>query len=339
MPWIEPDPTAAAEEIFPEWFLRHWSKLALTSGQADPFCCGPIWNLAYYKTICAGRRIFYAASGTGAVLFGEAFAMGGERLLVPLEDSWLYGQPLLGEDAPDLLAQSLPAIAEGCRGHLPLFLISGIIDPSPFSARLFLRHSPDFQFYREARMRQCSASLLGGVDGWLSRRSGNCRAKLRKSARRAKERGVEFERVRPNAAEAPMVYVRMLEIEEKSWKGLQHCGMTESPSAEFYAEMIRMLAKTASAMVIFATLDGEDIGFIFGGLAGLCYRGQQFSYSQEYADLSLGNLLQLEKIRWLCESGCVRYDMGPATGPRMEYKRHWTEHFQDFQAWLMRRAD
>jgi CelD/BcsL family acetyltransferase involved in cellulose biosynthesis len=31
--------------------------------------------------------------------------------------------------------------------------------------------------------------------------------------------------------------------------------------------------------------------------------------------------MQLEKIRWLCEEGVSRYDMGPL----MDYKRHWTE--------------
>lgn len=338
MPWIEQERPLPPEAIFPGWFLAHWNRLAVNTGQADPFCCAPVWNLAYHHTINSGRRIFYAASGQGAVIFAETFSPQGERLLVPLEDSWLYGQPLLGDEAPELLAQNLADLADG-EGGTPLFVISGIIHPSPFSARLYLRNSQDFQFYRHAQMRQCSASLLGGVDGWLSRRSANCRAKLRKARRKAQERGVQFKRIRPKSEDSAAVYERMLNIEAKSWKGLQRCGMTESPSAEFYAEMIRLLARSDSALVIIAELDGEDVGFIFGGLLGSCYRGQQFSYSQDLADLSLGNLMQLEKIKWLCELGCARYDMGPATGPRMEYKRHWTELSQDFQTWIMRKTD
>ena len=46
----------------------------------------------------------------------------------------------------------------------------------------------------------------------------------------------------------------------------------------------------------------------------------------------LGNLLQLEQIRWLCEEGADRYDMGP----QMDYKRHWTEITTRIEARLLR---
>lgn len=338
MPWIATADARSSSGILPDWFLAHWTKLALTTRQADPFCASPIWNLAYHHVINRGRPVFYAASDRGALVFSETATMYGEPVLAPLEDSWLYGQPLLGEEAPDLLAEALPRIRERYDSS-PLFLLSGIIDPSPFASRLYYRFSPAYCFYRHARMRQCSASLAGGVDGWLSRRSANCRAKLRKAARKASQLGAVFERCRPDPANAGKVYRRMLKIEEKSWKGIGNCGMTESPSAEFYDEMLRLLAKSRSALVIFASVDGEDAGFIFGALFGTFYRGQQFSYGQAYAPLSLGNIMQLEKIRWLCELGCARYDMGPAMGEKMQYKKHWTEESQDFQAWIMRKAD
>lgn len=337
MPWIDKAGAGSAEDLFPEWFIQHWSFLALSSHQADPFCCAPAWNLAYHVIINPGRRIFYAASENGAVIFSETRTVDGQPVLTPLEDSWLYGQPLLGEEALDLFSAVLPEIQDEY-AEQPLFLISGIMDPSPFSARLYLRHTPGYAFYRHALMSQCSASLLGGREGWLSRRSANCRSKLKKAIRKAGLAGISFERVRPDPSEAEKIYRRILAAEEKSWKGIGECGMTESPSREFYKEMLRLLAKSRSGLVIFATRDGEDEGFIFGGLLGRCYRGQQFSYSQSCRDLSLGNILQYEKIGWLAELGCVRYDMGPATGPRMEYKKHWTEQSQDFQTWLMRRV-
>lgn len=337
MPWLEPD--RSGRIALPDSFIEHWSCLALATEQADPFCCGPVWNIAYQRAINPGRRVFYAHSADSALVLSESLTSGGEPVLVPLEDSWLYGQPLLGDNAPELLSDSMPELLAPYCSSVPLILVSGIIKSSTFAARLFMRYSGDYHFYRHARMAQCSASLRGGVDGWLSRRSANCRAKLKKARKLALATGIEFERHRPAPEEAAPVYARMLAVEEKSWKGIGHCGMTEQPSADFYAEMIKLLAASNDALVIFARLDGEDIGFIFGGLAGDYYRGQQFSYSQEHSRFSPGNLMQFEQIRWLEELDIGRYDMGPANGPRMEYKHHWTEQSQDFETWIMRKAD
>ena len=46
------------------------------------------------------------------------------------------------------------------------------------------------------------------------------------------------------------------------------------------------------------------------------------------APASIGNLLQLEQVRWLCEEGVERYDMGPV----MDYKRSWMETHRRFDA-------
>lgn len=136
-------------------------------------------------------------------------------------------------------------------------------------------------------------------------------------------------------AGADAVYARMLAVEQRSWKGVGHCGMTESPAREFYADMIRRLAAQGTARVMFARHEGQDIGFIFGGMLGPCYRGQQFSYDAAWKDLSIGNLLQVEQIRWLCEEGAVRYDMGTASGEPMAYKLHWTEAHPTSQTWFL----
>lgn len=98
---------------------------------------------------------------------------------------------------------------------------------------------------------------------------------------------------------------------------------------------IRRLAAQGTARVMFARHEGQDIGFIFGGMLGPCYRGQQFSYDAAWKALSIGNLLQVEQIRWLCEEGAVRYDMGTASGEPMAYKLHWTEAHPTSQTWFL----
>ena len=87
----------------------------------------------------------------------------------------------------------------------------------------------------------------------------------------------------------------------------------------FYREMNRRLVDRGARRLLFATLDGADVAYIFGGLFGDTYRGLQFSFDHRYADLSLGNLCQLEQIRRLCNEGVPNYDLGT----EVRYKKRW----------------
>lgn len=336
MPWLTPVAGQPIDALFPADFLAHWRDLAVTTGQADPVCCSPAWQLSFHEVFAPERRVFYAASAQAAIIFAEYRSPDGRLYLLPLEDSWLFGQPLLGAYAPFLLAEIMPELLDAGSGKMPDVIISGIMEPSFFASALFQRFYPSCLFYRQPSSTGAAASLAGGLDGWMGRRSANHRAKLRKAAKHAHARGVVFERCRPDPGNARDVYRRMLAVEGKSWKGLGQCGMAESPSREFYDALIRRYAATDSALVIFATLENEDIGFIFGGMRGNIYRGQQFSYARTHAALSIGNLLQLQQIAWLCELGVERYDMGPSTGERMQYKKHWTEQLRTINTWIMR---
>lgn len=337
MPWVEPTRDKPLAELLGPGILAHWRNLALHPGNVDPFCCAPVWNLAFYDVFCPGRKIFYASSPQGLILFAKYVTQAGDLFLLPIEDSWLFAQNLLGLESPFLLAAHLPELLAECADKKVCIVTSGIQIPSVHAATLIKKFRGHFQFYQERVWIQAAASLKDGVDGWLSRRSANHRAKLRKAVRKAKSNAVVFERIRPNLENWKAVYDRMLAVEHESWKGIGHCGMAELPAREFYANMLNRLALNQEAVVIFAQKADEDIGFIFGGLIGDVYRGQQFSYKAAFANLSIGNLLQFEKINWLCELGVKRYDMGPLTGPRMEYKHHWVEDERTFYAWSMRR--
>ena len=122
-------------------------------------------------------------------------------------------------------------------------------------------------------------------------------------------------------------------FEEASWKGKGECGMTVMPSRFYYECMLRRLSVSGRARVIFARQGEHDIGYIFGSLADKVYRGQQFSYADDWKSFSIGNLLQLEQVKWLCEEHIERYDMGPM----MEYKKHWTEIVRPIRALVLRR--
>ena len=67
------------------------------------------------------------------------------------------------------------------------------------------------------------------------------------------------------------------------------------------------------------TYPHESALTLFGGLFGKTYRGLQFSFDDRYAELSLGNLCQLEEIRRLSDDGVEIYDLGT----EVPYKKRW----------------
>ena len=196
---------------------------------------------------------------------------------------------------------------------MPRLVISGIRPDGRRAAGLVRRFDSHFQLLRIAGGLQSAASLRGGLDGFLSRRSANHRQKLAKAARRARQADIVFERHVPrDAGEADALYARRL-----------------------YAVLLRNLAQHGMARIILARHEERDIGFIFGGTTGTVYRGQQFSYHNAWKRWSIGNLLQVEQVRWLCEEGVTRYDMGPLDSEAMRYKAHWTERRLPIQTWLL----
>ncbi len=314
----------------------HWTRLAAETGQAEPFCCAPEWQLSAHEAFAPEGRPVVLSSSDGLLAFaGHELAAGG-TVFTPLEASWCFGSPLLGKDAPELFEMFLRGCEQAGGASFPRIVLGGMRLETLLTRRLLFRLARRFQVFIHSGSVQCSASLEGGTDGFLARRSANHRQKLRKAARRARETGITFEASDPASVEdARSVYRRMLAVERTSWKGIGRCGMAESPAREFYEVMIRRLARIGAARVMFARQEDRDVGFIFGGLIGTVYRGQQFSYADAVREASVGNLLQLQQIIRLCAEGITRYDMGPLSGPRMDYKRHWTEIITPIQTLLL----
>ena len=163
------------------------------------------------------------------------------------------------------------------------------------------------------------ASLAGGLDGFMTRRSARFRANLRRAERQGHQLGLVFERYTHDHDGS--IYERILDIERNSWKGRAGEGFDQEPSRSFYAEVITRLHQTGRLRVIFIRLDGQDVAFVFGGVFGDVYRGLQMSYRDTHSQFSLGNLGQLAMIRWMSEDGIETYDLGT----EMDYKLSWAE--------------
>lgn len=339
MPFFTPN-SAKENGTLPADILSKWSCLASNGHEVDPFCSSPVWNLAYHEAFSPQRRLYFDYSTNAFLALAETVFENSNIYFTPVETNWMFSNPILGPEGAEFFSEAIQRISASVPTQ-PHFVISGVNADNGIGERLLLLLGKSHVFFRHSTSVQGAASLSGGLDGYLGRRSANHRAKLKKAARIARRAGMIFERHCPSTAvEANCIYRRMLAVEHTSWKGIGHCGMAEAGVCDFYGIMLRRLAVSRSARVIFAIIDGRDVGFIFGGICGHegkkgIYRGQQFSYAADLSKMSIGNLLQLEKITWLCEQGISRYDMGPVVGPRMNYKKHWTEQCLPMETWII----
>ncbi len=310
-----------------------WNRLALSTEQLDPCSCLTAWQLSFHDCFSPNRLLLLRQEGESMIAFAEEAHWFDFPVLAPVESHWFFGNPLLGERPLALLVDTLGQLQIHRGFRYPGIFISGIWQQSPLLTNLQNFQALRYEAVQFKSEIQCFASLAGGVDGYLSRRSRKWRQNLRQQQNRARRAGIEFERHQPvSSKQAQEIFGRMLTVERQSWKGIEQCGMAESPAHEFYLRMLQRLAMSGDARVIFARHGGDDIGFVFGGIGGDFYRGQQFSFIDQWKKYSIGNLLQMQQIQWLCEQSVRRYDMGPL----MPYKLNWAEQQTAMDSWLLR---
>jgi CelD/BcsL family acetyltransferase involved in cellulose biosynthesis len=229
----------------------------------------------------------------------------GEHGLEPLEAAWGLACPLVGAPA---IARELGRLGESA----PLILC-GLPPRTLRMAETARALDPTHDLYLGPVTRRHRASLDGGADGFLSRRSAKMRANLRRAARRSADRGLRF--VESDDFE------RALAIDEQTWKAHEGAGVASSGMDGFYRQMCRRLAGRGALRGIVARLDDRDVAYLFGGLFAGEFRGLQFGFAEGLEALSLGNLCQWEMIQRLCVEGVALYDLGTD----VEYKQRWGE--------------
>lgn len=309
----QPDGLTACE-------LAAWDALCGRVDIPDPHCCGPDWQLtAFSSSRRAGAPILVHADEDSLVALtltrdGEGYRLG------PLEAHWGFGSPVLGMRAAQILMHSVGTLRPLLPGSPLSLVLPGLSLQSPQTTALAAAF-PDHELLADHE--QVAASLEGGFDGWLSRRSVNFRRNLRRGETRARHCGITFERVSPvSPQEAEAIYTRMLEVESRSWKGARGEGLFRVRA--FYARLLAAYASKRRARIVMARQAGRDIGFCFGGASAGIYRGQQTSFDESHAENGIGNLMHVETARWLCEDGFRVHHFGPVQRG-MGYKHHFCE--------------
>lgn len=301
-----------------------FDQCAMASPQIDRFCSSSAWILSAYEAFSPDYKTWIgrASSGDGYVALAQSYHEKLGRFRQPLEASWCLASPFVGADQSALIKQFAKSCLTGPRDWDLLFL-SGITRDSTLYHGLIEHFSGLFFVGVGPPVTRFVASLEGGEEGFLARRAPKMRANLRRLDRRAAEQGLSAQRysAQDGQLDWQLLYARILAVEAQSWKGRSGTGIIDAPMQDFYRHMLPRLNAQGRLRVLFIQQDGRDIAFIFGAVFAGQYRGLQVSFNDQDRHLSPGNLAQLWMIRWLCEQGVERYDLGS----ELEYKRTWAE--------------
>jgi len=264
----------------------------------DRFCSSHEWVLAAREAWAPDAPSLLARGARGYAAFVRR-----ESMLMGLDTEWGFACPLVG----DVVEEFATAVE---RETWRAILLPGVV-PGSTLMRAVVAAFAHHEMRLGPTLRRHVASLEGGLDGYLARRGSKLRENLRRAARRAKALGLTFE--------AGGTLERAVAVERRSWKGAAGTGILVPEMRAFYELLVARLGPRAR--LLFARRDGEDVGYILGGVRDGCYRGFQFSYDQRMRHVSLGALLQLEQIRALAAEGVLVYDMGID----LPYKRRWAD--------------
>jgi hypothetical protein len=306
---MEPVDLAASADDFDR-------EVAATPG-IDRFCSTTAWILAASAALMPPRTAFSFRGEHGYFAAMRGVHAAGFPYIEPVELAWGLAAPLIGREPEALVDELVPLLAE--RRDWQLAILSGMMADGPQRVALERALPERWERRRGTPTLRHVASLDGGLDGYLSRRSRELRKALRKGLRAAADAGVTFEVVR--ATDAIALYARIQAVEARSWKSRDGVGIAAGPMRAFYEQMLPRLCALGQQRTIFARQGDVDLGYILGAVFAGEYRGLQFSYDDDTSKLGIGGLLQYHQIAELCADGVGRYDLGT----EMDYKRRWAE--------------
>lgn len=314
--------------------------------EIDPWCSGPDWLIPVASGFAptTERLLFATDQLDGFALFAR-YVDAGPVILGGLEPLWGFGTPIIGanparvarqlvpvlEALPDweiLLLTGMPTVSEADATPAPVRLppVGGV----SLSVAMALSALGSVSFGEGITRR--IADLSDGYDAWLDRRSARFRRNLRQATARAEQAGLEYEDVSEDAD----LFDRLMAVEHQTWKGREGSGITSVEMTAMYRQMVDRLRTRGRLLANVARLDGEDVGYILGGVRAGRYRGLQLSFIEPVHHLSVGNLLQKRQLRQLDSDGLATiYDLGMD----FDYKRRWSDRTETSLTMIVRRSE
>lgn len=296
----------------------------LVTPDVDAACTSAAWVVSAHRAFHPEQEPFlFQLEGDGFLALARDDTPVLGRYLAPLEAMWGLASPIVSHD-PMTAARGAAAILRALDSEWDALWLCGLAPRSAAFNTLAMLLGAHYRLFLGPTTRRHVATLEGGLDGFLARRSSRLRRNLRRALRCADELGVtwHWHDDVSDPAERDALYRRVLAIDDASWKGQSAQGLNASQMGHFYDLMTARLASRDRLRLVVARLDGEDVAFGFGSVFGDTFRGLQMSFDDRFRHLSLGNLVQLKLLEHLCEDPTVtQYDLGSD----IEYKRRWAE--------------
>ncbi|MBT8494011.1 MAG: GNAT family N-acetyltransferase [Deltaproteobacteria bacterium] len=296
---------------------------ALASEGIDRFCSTSDWTLPAHEALMPPRELVVARDHDRYFVGAARTLDDGMRLWEPLEASWALASPFLGLSEP----KHAVAVVDWLAGQSgwDVLIASGLLQGSWLLQQVGSQLAARFSLRIADMTPRYVVDLGPGVEAFLARRSRNFRRSLTKARARCLREGVSFESAHARSGpEGLEVFERLLAVERKSWKSREGAGIDQGRMGEFYRAMSERLGAAGRHRCWFARHGDDDIGYVLGAVRGECYRGLQFSYDDEHARLSLGNVMQLEQMHHLFAEGVTHYDLGSEA----HYKQRWADRIE-----------
>ena len=321
------------ELTFEEWRRRwdDWDQIAFAMEPGfDGYCSSSYWGppaLASNLYPPQGSPWIFA-DDSSVVVFKRARRQGRTEAW-PMDSGWFLGSPIVSLDYAATLERWLRK--QALANTLPdVLVLSGVPSWSRYASVVGLFLSTTYDLYALKRTERAVASLCGGWEGYLSRRSANFRRSLKKALNRSERAGWSMEWHEGSGIDHHTLYRRVLAIESKSWKGQIGSGLSTGSMSEFYRLALPRLAHRGALRLGFLTSEGQDLGFILGAVVGERYRGLQFSFDDRFRDGSPGDVMQGLQIRRLVEQEVLEYDLGTEA----PYKIRWAENLEGTETFV-----
>jgi hypothetical protein len=299
----------------------HFDDIMGRSDDVDQFCSSSLWGLPAHQALMPERELAVLESESGYVALARGTSDHYGAYLEPMECMWQFASPFAREDLK--LANEFGDALKTQWRDWNVVILTGLTPGTDFFRELVLELEKRFQLTLIGKTGRVLADISDGVSGFLGRRSRGFRRSLSRATRDCAQREIEFQVCSDlgSVGECSGLYQRILDVELRSHKGLAGKGIDQPGMREFYERMLPRLVRVGALRLIFARHEGQDVGFVFGGVKGSTFRGLQMSYDQSYAELSLGNVLQFKMVELLSDEGLAIYDLGSD----IEYKHRWGE--------------
>lgn len=303
---------------FEQTLAEYNMAVAQTPG-ISAFTTSSDWSWAAHTALHPPRELFAYREGNAWVVLATGALFGSPSVLQPLESCWSFVCPAVGRE-PRQVAQLLQSVLRRMSPDYPLTYLGGL--PQHGALHHAIRQSLEGA-YRVVAIPGChslQASLDGGVDGFMSRRSAKFRAEINRARRRACVQGFTAERmVHRVCGEA--LWQRVMAVEAATWKWQQGESIFQGEAAGFYQRMMQMAGACGRLRAVFFRYQGRDVAYAFGAVFAGMFRGLQMGYDHVFAQFSLGNLAQFELIEQSSIEALEWYDLGMV----MDYKFRWAD--------------